>query len=318
MTIERRAPAKINLTLDVLDRRPDGYHEIASVLVPLALSDEIRLEVGTRAAGPAAGSSDAAGIELQVRDATRARDRADLPPLPEDEQNLAYRAARLALEARAAHPPESVTGQPGASRAVIRIHLNKHIPQAAGLGGGSSDAAAVLRGVNDLLGLDLNATELHSLAAQLGSDVPFFLLDSAALATGRGEILRPLPARRLDLVLAKLPLPKSTGAVYARLREFPPARRSDADLVMRSLAAGDVEGVARGLGNALETVMHALHPEIAHLQRRLGAAGAVGTLMSGAGPTVFALARDAAHAAALADVARAATPAVWVTHTVPS
>jgi len=254
--LELSAAAKVNLALEILSRRPDGYHEIVTVLQTVDLSDRLvleeadHLEVGTSA-----------------------------PGVPTDERNLAYRAAAALREAAKL------------SRGV-RITLDKRIPVAAGLGGGSTDAAAVLTGLNRLWGLRWPAAELEKLAAGLGMDVPFFLRGGAALATGRGERLDPLGGAALPLVLVNPRFPLSTAEMYARVT---PAMYSDGDRARRMAGALDSRRpgrVAGSLYNGLEPAARAAHPQIGQMQAALVAAGALGAAMSGSGPTVFGVARS--------------------------
>lgn len=274
MTLWLQAPAKLNLTLDVVRRRPDGYHDIVSVMVPLALHDKVGLD-------------EARDLSLTV----------DQPVLSAGDDNLALAAARLLRAA---------TGtQKGA-----RIQLVKRIPVAAGLAGGSADAAQVLLGLNRLWGLSLGQDKLLELAGRLGSDVPFCLLGRPALAEGRGERLTELPpAPPVPVVLAKPDLPKSTGEVYRALRLEELAERPDAGQVRRGLETKDPAAIARGLGNVLESVMLGRYPVLAELKAGFAERGALGAGMSGSGPTIFALTETEEHAASLAAWAR--TRAAW-------
>jgi 4-diphosphocytidyl-2-C-methyl-D-erythritol kinase len=254
------AAAKVNLALEILSRRPDGYHEIATVMQTVDLSDRLVLE-------------DADDLEVGP----------SAPGIPTDDRNLAYRAAAVLREAAKL------------SRGV-RITLDKRIPVAAGLGGGSTDAAAVLAGLNRLWGLRWPAAQLEELAVGLGMDVPFFLRGGAALATGRGERLDPLGAAALALVLVNPRVPLSTAEVYARVT---PAMYSDGDRARRmagALASRRAGRVAGSLYNGLEPAARAAHPRIGQMQAALVAAGALGAAMSGSGPTVFGVARSFEHA----------------------
>lgn len=282
MPMRLRAPAKLNLTLDVLGRRPDGFHEIVSVMVPLGLHDVVEIEESP---------------ELWVT--------SDLPGLPDGPENLAYEAATLL---------RSVTGTDRGAR----IHLSKRIPVAAGLAGGSTDAAQALVGLNRLWGLGLSQEDLLELAGRLGSDVPFCLLSHPALAKGRGEVLTELSsASPLPVVLAKLDVPKSTGEVYRSLRlQAPEALRSrpNLPLVLQGLKEGNPGTIARGLGNVLETVMFERFPALSALKDALLEAGALGVGMSGSGPTLFALVADDQSGLELGAYTRRLAPWVEVTH----
>jgi 4-diphosphocytidyl-2-C-methyl-D-erythritol kinase len=250
-----RTAAKVNLTLEVLGKRTDGYHEIATVMQAVDLSDRITLD-------------DADDLELRSTSAE----------VPTDGRNLAFRAAAALREAA------------GISRGV-RIGLDKRIPVAAGLGGGSTDAAAVLLGLNRLWSLRWPLERLDDVAASLGSDVPFFLRGGAALATGRGEKVEPLQGRSLALVLVNPRFPASTAEMYGRLT---PAMYSDGTAtraLARSLRRGPAR-VAASLYNGMEAVASGVFPQIPRMRAALLAAGALGALMSGSGPTVFGVARS--------------------------
>ena len=260
------APAKINLALHVLGRRPDGYHEIDTLFQAIDLYDQVDVELGGD------------GVVVEVEGA-------DLGPM---EANLAYRAATRFLEVTAVDSG-------------VRISLTKRIPFGAGLGGGSSDAAAVLRCLAALIeGSD--ARSLHALAAELGSDVPFFLGESPlARGRARGDVLEPLaPLPAADLVLVSPPVHVSTAGAYAALA----ASRGEASAVAGPPLGvglerwGDLEAVAR---NDFEPVMAAAHLEIGQALDALRAEGASVVLMTGSGSTCFGLFPDAAKARSVAD-----------------
>ncbi len=266
-----RAPAKVNLFLEVLGKRPDGYHDLATLMVAVSLFDTLEFKEDR---------STAVRLDLAPRpDGPAGEDR---PPLPTGPENLIWRAAEL-LRRR--------TGHEGG----VRVRLWKRIPLAAGLAGGSSDAAATLLGLNRLWRLGLAREELAALGADLGSDVPFFLRATAAWCTGRGEVVEPLaPGRSLWLVLACPPAGLSTAAVFRALTV--PEAPVDGTPLRRAVEAGDVAGAGRRLFNRLQPVAEELCPPVAAVARRLEAAGAAGTLMSGSGTTVFALCHDAGEA----------------------
>lgn len=254
-----RSPAKVNLFLRIVGRRPDGYHELVSLMCPLTLADEVRLRIGE---GP-----------LTVT--------CDHPDVPEDETNLALGAARRFMKAA------SVDFELG-------ITIEKKIPVAAGLGGGSSNAAAVLSGLNDHFGRPLSSSALADTALAIGADVPFFLSGRPALATGIGEILRPVgPLPPFHVVLLCPSYGLSTAAVYKNLNlaltkckkihKSYPLERQDFD-------------VARHLCNDLEDVAASMHPDILVAKASLLDHGASGALMSGSGPTVFGLFKEAERA----------------------
>jgi 4-diphosphocytidyl-2-C-methyl-D-erythritol kinase len=254
--VELSAAAKVNLALEVLKRRPDGYHEIATVMQTVDLSDRLVLE-------------DADVLEI----------RTSAPGVPTDERNLAYRAAAALRDAA------------GVERGA-RITLDKRIPVAAGLGGGSTDAAAALVGLNRLWALRWPAAGLEELAVGLGMDVPFFLRGGAALATGRGERLAPLGSAALGLVLVNPRFAVSTADMYGRVT---PAMYSDGARAREAAVALETRRASRvavSLYNGLEIAARAVYPQIGQMQAALVAAGALGAAMSGSGPTVFGVARS--------------------------
>ena len=281
-----RAHAKVNLFLRVLGRRADGYHEIETVLHEVSLADELEVR-----------SAPAGRVALHVRASAEAA--AQLPP---SEDNLVARAAR-ALAERC----------PGRG---ARIDLTKRIPVGAGLGGGSSDAAAALVALDELWGARLSRDALADLAARLGSDVPFFLVGGTARASGRGERIAALRAGApLWLVLGISHRPLFTAAVYARW-EGRPSSPGPAPLEA-ALAAGDPGELAAHLRNDLEPAALALRPELAAGKEAMMAAGALAALVSGSGPTVFGLARHEADAGAVAARVRDAFDRVEVVASAP-
>ena len=258
--LELNAAAKVNLALEVLGRRDDGYHEIATVMQTVDLSDRLVLE-------------DADVVEL----------RTTAPDVPTDGTNLALRAA-LALRDVA-----------GSSRGV-RITLEKRIPVSAGLGGGSTDAAAVLFGLSRLWGLRWPTARLAEVGVTLGMDVPFFLHGGAALGTGRGEHLEALAGCALGLVLVNPGVGASTAEIYGGVV---PAMYSDGGRARRMAAAlrsRQPGRVAANLGNTLERVAAPRHREVEQMEVALLAAGALGAAMSGSGLTVLGVARSYDHA----------------------
>ena len=277
------AHAKINLALDILGKRSDGYHEVEMIMQAVGLHDSVELAVQEN------------GISLEC-------DRIDLPC---DRTNLAFRAAEL-LQAECGVQ----TG--------VHMFLTKRIPLAAGLAGGSSDAAAVLRGLNILWKLGLSFGDLERLAARLGSDVPFCLRGGTALATGRGEILTPLPDfAGIGVVLANPPLQVATAWVYRQYSSAAEGRRPDILHMREAIGRGDLPAVAACMGNRLESVTLPTYPQLEIIKKAFSRAGACGVLMSGSGPTVFALAPDGTTAARLAG--QACLPedvAVYITETI--
>lgn len=255
-----KAPAKINLTLDVLYKRPDNYHEIEMIMTTVDLADRIGLQ-GT-----------AKGIHIQSADRF----------VPNDSRNLAYQAAQLIKDTF-----NIKTG--------VIISLDKQIPVAAGLAGGSSDAAATLKGLNQLWQLNLSLDELAELGAKIGSDVSFCVYGGTALATGRGEVIEELPAPpHCWVILAKPSLGVSTADVYGA---FDPdkADHPDTQAMIAALREGDYEAMCSNLGNALESVTMNLHPEVGQIKEQMIKFGADAVLMSGSGPTVFGLVNQEAR-----------------------
>jgi len=260
-TVRVLAPAKVNLFLEVLGKRADGYHEIATLMLAIDLADELDFS-----------PDDSGGLSLTCDD----------PALQTGPENLVLRAATRLREE---------TG----SRQGARIRLRKRIPWAAGLGGGSSDAAAALEGLNELWKLGLSPAALARIGSEIGSDVPFFLNGPAAWCTGRGELVSPVPiGKPLDLVLVKPTVGLGTAEVYKRLKV--PLAPVDGSAAKEALAAGDVEGLGRTLFNRLQEPAFELEPGVAEIHRRLQESGAVGCLMSGSGSCVFALCRNSSEA----------------------
>jgi len=265
VAVRIRTPAKVNLFLEVRHRRTDGYHELATLMAAVSLYDTLEF------------TDDPSG-EVRLS--------CDHPTLTTGPDNLICRAAEL-LRRR--------TGHPGGAG----IRLWKRIPLAAGLAGGSSDAAATLAGLDRLWRLGLSGAELAGLGAKLGSDVAFFFATPAAWCTGRGEVVEPLaPGRALDLVLVCPPVGLSTASVFGGLTV--PAEPLDGAAMRQALAAGDVEAIGRLLHNRLQPTAERLCPAVAAAHRRLAALGPAGTLMSGSGTTVFALCRGPSEALRIA------------------
>lgn len=264
MKIYERAPAKINLTLDVLHKRQDGYHEVEMVMTNIDLADRLELE------------------ELH-RDTIIISSQAGFIPL--DEKNLAFQAAKLIKERYSV-------------RKGVYIHLDKRIPVSAGLAGGSADAAATLRGLNRLWGLKISEEELCKLAEELGSDVPFCVMGGTVIARGRGEQLTKLPSMPpCWVVLAKPPVNVSTADVYGRFRadrvKSKPMTRAMAEAIER----GNFADICASLGNMLEEVTMPMVPEVRQIKEAMLKLGADGALMSGSGPSVFALVQRESKAA---------------------
>ncbi|HUM18596.1 MAG TPA: 4-(cytidine 5'-diphospho)-2-C-methyl-D-erythritol kinase [Candidatus Nitrosotalea sp.] len=275
-----RTSAKVNLALEVLGKRADGYHEIATVLQAVDLFDRMLVEAADT-------------LSLHTDD----------PDLPTDDDNLVMRAARLLQKAS------------GTDHGA-RIRLQKRIPVAAGLGGGSSDAAAALWGLNRLWNLRWPKARLQELAVELGMDVPFFLGTGRAVARGRGEDLTPLPAGGgYALVLVNPRMPLSTREVYGRVPAGWRAEPTGTERVIEALRTRNVSKVAAALTNNLESVVEPVLPVIGRMKAALLAAGALGAIMSGSGPTVFGVARSLDHARQIRSRVSRAGWACWAVRT---
>ena len=275
-----RTSAKVNLALEVLGKRGDGYHEIATVLQAVDLFDRLKLEAADT-------------LSLHTDD----------PDLPTDDGNLVMRAARLLQKA-------------AGIEAGARIRLAKHIPVAAGLGGGSSDAAATLWGLSRLWRLGWPKARLQELAVELGMDVPFFLGSGRAVARGRGERLTVLPGGGgYALVLVNPRVPLSTREVYGRVPAGWRADPTGTERVIEALRTRNVNKMAAALTNNLESVVEPVLPVIGRMKAALLAAGALGAIMSGSGPTVFGVARSLDHARQIRTRVSRAGWACWAVRT---
>ncbi|RAL23170.1 4-(cytidine 5'-diphospho)-2-C-methyl-D-erythritol kinase [Thermoflavimicrobium daqui] len=259
MYVSEKAPAKINLTLDVLYKRDDGYHELEMIMTTIDLADRIDLV-------------DLSSNTIQLESSSGL--------VPQDERNLAYLAAKLLKE------------KTGIKRGVA-IHISKRIPVAAGLAGGSSDAAATLRGLNKLWQLGLSLEELAQIGAEIGSDVPFCVYRNTALARGRGEMLTPLPPPPpCWVVLAKPVHGVSTADVFRNLRVDHIEEHPSAQAMAQAMKDKDYEAMNNLLGNVLEPVTMNMYPEVQKIKQKMIQFGADGVLMSGSGPTVFGLVKQ--------------------------
>ncbi|KZO00957.1 4-(cytidine 5'-diphospho)-2-C-methyl-D-erythritol kinase [Pseudobacillus badius] len=257
MKIMMKAPAKINLTLDVLHKRADGYHEVEMIMTTVDLADRIELEPLKK-------------DEIKIISHNRF--------VPDDKRNLAYQAAMLLKERYGI-------------RSGVSIGIEKVIPVAAGLAGGSSDAAATLKGLNKLWNLGLSLDELAEIGAEIGSDVSFCVYGGTALATGRGEKIQHLPAPpNCWVVLAKPTIGVSTAEVYKNLK-INGLRHPDTRAMMAAIETKNYDEMCAHLGNVLESVTLKLYPEVAQIKEQMERFGADAVLMSGSGPTVFGLMR---------------------------
>lgn len=253
-----KAYGKINLGLDVLRRREDGYHEVRMIMQTVGVFDRIDL---IRQPQP--------GIQVAT----------NLYYLPTNENNLVYRAAQLLMDEFSI-------------REGVSIRLQKYIPVAAGMAGGSSDAAAVLFGINKMFDLGLTTRGLMERGVRLGADVPYCIMRGTALSEGIGELLTPLPpVPQCQVLIAKPGISVSTKYVYENLHanELRPEQHPDIDAMIDAIRHSDIHQIADTMGNVLETVTLKKHPVIQTIKNRMMEYGAIGSMMSGSGPTVFGL-----------------------------
>ena len=259
--IRLKALAKINLGLDVLRRKEDGYHEVKMIMQTIHLHDQIHIRKIEE-------------DEIKIR--------TNLYYRPNNENNLAYRAAKLLKDE---------FNLPGG----VSIHLKKVIPVAAGMAGGSSDAAAVLFGINKMYGLKLSMQELMDRGVKLGADVPYCIMRGTALAEGIGEKLTKLPAMpKCHILIAKPPINVSTKFVYENLHanDMKPEDHPDVDIQIEALKEGNLEKLVANMGNVLERVTVPEYPVINDIKQIMVENGALGAMMSGSGPTVFGIFTD--------------------------
>lgn len=254
--LKLKAKAKINLGLDVVRKREDGYHEVRMIMQMINLYDKITLRKKTEP-----------GITVT----------ANLSYLPVNEDNLVYRAAKLLMD------EFQVDGG-------LEIELQKYIPVAAGMAGGSTDAAAVMVGVNRIFQLGLNKKQLMKRGVKIGADVPFCIMRGTALAEGIGEELTPLPAMpHCSLVIAKPKIHVSTKFVYSNLKVGELTEHPDIDGQVQALRENNLEQLVTRMGNVLETVTIPAYPVIDEIKHTMMKYGAMGAMMSGSGPTVFGI-----------------------------
>ena len=262
-TVTLKALAKINLGLDVLGRRENGYHDVRMVMQTIYLYDNVTME-----------KTEEAGIHLEC----------NLFYLPVDETNIAYKAAKLLMD--------EFNIQEG-----VRIVLDKHIPVAAGLAGGSANAAAVLVGMNRLFSLGLTQEDLMERGVSLGADVPYCVMRGTVLAEGIGEILTPLPPLpKCCVLIAKPGISVSTKTVYEKLDSQEIEEHPDIDGILEGLEQEDLLKVASSMGNVLETVTIGDYPIIEEIKDVMKETGALNAMMSGSGPTVFGIFDDRSKA----------------------
>ena len=262
-TVTLKALAKINLGLDVLGRRENGYHDVRMVMQTIYLYDNVTVQ-----------KTEEAGIHLEC----------NLFYLPVDETNIAYKAAKLLMD--------EFDIKEG-----VRIVLDKHIPVAAGLAGGSANAAAVLVGMNRLFSLGLSQQQLMERGVSLGADVPYCVMRGTVLAEGIGEILTPLPPLpKCYVLIAKPGISVSTKTVYEKLDSQEISEHPDIDGILEGLDKQDIYKVAASMGNVLETVTIGDYPIIEDIKDVMKQDGALNAMMSGSGPTVFGIFDDKSKA----------------------
>ena len=262
-----RAMAKINLALDVLGKRPDGYHDVRMIMQTISMYDALDIQIKKES-----------GIELST----------NLPYVPADSRNLAYKAADLLMQEF--HIKEG-----------LQIRLEKCIPVSAGMAGGSSDAAAVLVGVNNLFRLGLSQEELMKRGSTLGADIPYCVMRGTALAEGIGEKPTPLPSvPECFVLIGNPPVSVSTKAAYESLRLDAIDQRPDIDGMIESLKAGDLRGITSRMQNVFQPGISEAHPVIGDIIKLMEENGAMKAIMSGSGPSVFGIyekRKDASNAA---------------------
>ena len=258
-TAQLKSLAKINLGLDVIGRRENGYHDVRMVMQTIYLYDDVTVK-----------KTEEPGIVVKT----------NLSYLPVNEDNIAYKAAKMLID------------EFGIEQGV-EITLNKHIPVAAGLAGGSSNAAAVLVGMNRIFDLKLSQKDMMERGVKLGADVPYCVMRGTVLAEGIGEVLTPLPPMpKCYILIAKPGINVSTKVVYEKLDSKPIENHPDIDAIIEGLEQSDVYKVAESLGNVLEAVTIEDYPIIEDIKDAMKEAGALNAMMSGSGPTVFGIFDD--------------------------
>lgn len=268
--MELKAYAKINLGLDVIRRRADGYHEVRMIMQQIGIYDELSVV-----------KSSTPGIRINT----------NLSDLPTDKDNLVYKSAKLMFDEFGIEDG-------------IDITLTKNIPVAAGLAGGSTDAAATFIAINELWGLGLDTDELMKRGVKIGADVPYCILGGTAISEGIGEVLTPISScPDCHVVIAKPPVGVSTKYVYQNLK-IDEISHPNIDAIIDGINNGSLKNISDNLGNVLESVTIPLHPVISDIKDMMNGCGAVGSLMSGSGPTVFGLFDNEAKAKECVEVIR--------------
>ena len=279
-TLFEPAYAKINLTLDVLGKREDGYHDLRSIMQTISLRDDIEIDVGT--GKPWCLKCDAEGV-------------------PTDERNLAWKAAKLYCDTMNKDPEG------------LEIRITKRIPSQAGLGGGSADAAAVLRALNTHFGEPLSIWALAELGAQVGSDVPFCVVGGTMMCEGRGERMRKLPDMpKCVIVVCKPDFPISTPELFRKIDEKVIGQRPNQQAMESALLAGDVLKVAQNLCNVFDPVVTEDHLELNYIKSIFNSYGALGQQMSGSGSAVYCIVEEFEYAAVICNMLRENYPQVYI------
>lgn len=279
-TLYEGAFAKINLTLDVLGKRPDGYHDIRSVMQAISLRDDIEIDIGT-------------GKPWKLL--------CDKENIPTDETNLAWKAAKLFFDTTGKDPNG------------IEIRITKRIPAQAGLGGGSADAAAVLRALNRHYDAPFSLPALAELGGAIGSDIPFCVLCGTVMAEGRGELLRPLAAvPDCIFVVCKPDFSVSTPELYRVIDEKAIAKRPDHRSMESALLAGDLGAVAQNLCNVFDPIVTEKHLELNYIKSIFNSYGAVGYQMTGSGSAVYCIVESFEYAAVICNMLRENYPNVYI------
>ncbi len=279
-TLFEGAYAKLNLTLDVLGKREDGYHDLQSVMQTISIRDDIEIDVET-----------GKPWNLLCTDES----------IPTDERNLAWKAAKVYCEA--------MNKDPGG----IEIRINKRIPSGAGMGGGSADAAAVLRALNRHFGSPLSILALAELGAQVGSDVPFCTLCGTAMVEGRGEKLKKLPDMpECVFVICKPDFSVSTPELYRKIDSVAIAQRPDNRAMESALLSGDLDQVAANLCNVFDPVVTAEHLELNYVKSIFNSYGAIGFQMTGSGSAVYAIMPNFEYAAVVCSMLKENYPQVFI------